>query len=96
MLLTRFLASRSVCSRGERGKLDMAIMSLSVKSIASWSYSAPAQPLCLSILRVPREKKGGQGRSGSKPTFAAPKFSIAGILWPAVLVYDINFARLKV
>ena len=66
MLLTRFLASRSVCSRGERGKLDMAIMSLSVKSIASWSYSAPAQPLCLSILRVPGEKKGEQGRSGSK------------------------------
>lgn len=96
MLLTRFLASRSVCNRGERGKLAMAVMSLSVKSIASWSYSAPAQPLCLSMLRVPREENEGQGRSGSKPTFAAPKFSIAGNLWPAVLVYGINFARLKV
>ena len=61
MLLTRFLASRSVCSRGERGKLDMAIMSLSVKSIASWSYSSPAQPLCLSILRVPRRENGRAG-----------------------------------
>ena len=38
IVLIRFLASRSVCSRGERGKLDRAVMSLSVKSIASWSY----------------------------------------------------------
>ncbi len=39
MLLTLFRASRSVCSRGERGKLERAVMSLSVKSMASWSYS---------------------------------------------------------
>ena len=38
IVLIRFLASRSVCSRGERGKFDRAVMSLSVKSIASWSY----------------------------------------------------------
>ena len=38
IVLIRFLASRSVCSRGERGKLDRAVISLSVKSIASWSY----------------------------------------------------------
>ena len=37
IVLIRFLARRSVCSRGESGKLDRAVMSLSVKSIASWS-----------------------------------------------------------
>lgn len=40
MLLTRLRARRSVRSLGESGKLDMAVMSLSVKSIASWSYRA--------------------------------------------------------
>ena len=35
MLLMRFLASSRVCKRGERGKLARAVMSLSVKSIAS-------------------------------------------------------------
>ena len=35
MLLTRFLASKSVCSRGERGKFESVVISLSVKSIAS-------------------------------------------------------------
>lgn len=44
MLLTRFRASRRVCNRGLSGKFDSAVMSLSVKSIASWSY-IPAQPL---------------------------------------------------
>lgn len=39
MLLTLFRASRSVRNRGERGKLERAVMSLSVKSMASWSYS---------------------------------------------------------
>ena len=39
MLLTRLRARRSVCNRGESGKLEMAVMSLSVKSIDSWSYS---------------------------------------------------------
>ena len=39
MLLTLLRASRSVCSRGESGKLERAVMSLSVKSMASWSYS---------------------------------------------------------
>ena len=38
MVLIRFLATRSVCRRVERGKFDRAVMSLSVKSIASWSY----------------------------------------------------------
>ena len=35
---TRFRASRSVRSRGERGKLVRCEMSLSVRSIASWSF----------------------------------------------------------
>lgn len=39
MLLTLFRASRSVRNRGESGKLERAVMSLSVKSMASWSYS---------------------------------------------------------
>ena len=38
IVLIRFLASRRVCRRAERGKLERAVMSLSVKSIASWSY----------------------------------------------------------
>ena len=38
IVLTRFLARRSVCRRGERGKLERAVMSLSVKSMASCSY----------------------------------------------------------
>ena len=38
IVLIRFRASRRVCSRGVRGKLERAVMSLSVKSIASWSY----------------------------------------------------------
>ena len=42
IVLIRFLASRRVCSRGERGKFERAVMSLSVKSIASWSYSCSA------------------------------------------------------
>ena len=37
MLLRRFRASRRVRKRGESGKLDKAVMSLSVKSMASWS-----------------------------------------------------------
>lgn len=35
----RFRARRSVFSRGERGKLCSWVMSLSVKSMASWSYT---------------------------------------------------------
>ena len=41
MLLTRLRARRMVWSLGERGKFERVVMSLSVKSIASWS--------CLSI-----------------------------------------------
>lgn len=37
ILLTLLRARRSVCNRGDKGKLEMAVMSLSVKSIASWS-----------------------------------------------------------
>ena len=38
MLLSLLRARRRVRSRGERGKLERAVMSLSVKSMASWSY----------------------------------------------------------
>ena len=37
MLLIRLRASRRVCRRGDKGKLARAVMSLSVKSMASWS-----------------------------------------------------------
>ena len=33
-------------------------------------------------------------RKGERQTFATPRFSIAGILCPVVLIYDINGARL--
>lgn len=34
-------------------------------------------------------------REGEGQTFATPRFSMAGILCPVVLVYDINGARLE-
>lgn len=37
MLLTLLRARRRVCSRGDRGKLERIVISLSVKSMASWS-----------------------------------------------------------
>ena len=48
MLLIRFRASNSVCSRGLSGKFVSVVMSLSVKSMASWSYF-PTQPSRLSM-----------------------------------------------
>ena len=38
MVVRRLRASRSVCRRGERGKLESETRSLSVKSIASWGW----------------------------------------------------------
>lgn len=38
MVVTRFRASRRVRSRGLRGKLVRVVISLSVKSIPSWSW----------------------------------------------------------
>jgi hypothetical protein len=40
----RLRASRRVRRRGLSGKLDSCEMSLSVKSIASWSYTVPEEP----------------------------------------------------
>lgn len=40
----RLRASRRVRRRGLSGKLDSCEMSLSVKSIASWSYTIPEEP----------------------------------------------------
>ena len=37
MLFMRLRDKRRVCNRGERGKLERALISLSVKSMASWS-----------------------------------------------------------
>jgi hypothetical protein len=42
---TRFLARRSMRSRGKNGKLPSEEMSLSVKSIASWSWGRLCQNL---------------------------------------------------
>ena len=37
MLVSRLRARSRVCSRGERGKLEREVISLSVKSMESWS-----------------------------------------------------------
>ena len=91
MLLTRFLASSNVWSLGDSGKFDSVVISLSVKSIASWSYKSflLSHALSLSLRAFKRE----QVRDKKKQTFATPRFSIAGILWPMILVHDINGAR---
>lgn len=96
MLLTLLRARRRVRNRGESGKLERAVMSLSVKSMASWSYSKYCSAAMFSVQPCThaegREYKGRRG--GRRQTFATPKFSIAGILCPVILVYDINGARL--
>ena len=60
-------------------------MSLSVKSIASWSCVVHEHS------NLTRKMVGRVGRL----TFATPRFSIAGILWPACPKYDINGAHPK-
>jgi hypothetical protein len=82
MLFTRLRARRRVRSLGESGKLARAVISLSVKSIASCSC-----PSASSQMGAAREK-------GTKAlTRATARFSICGILWP---FYDINGARSSV
>ena len=49
ILLTRLRASRRVFRRGESGKLERAVISLSVKSIASWSYAQNSTEVLVSI-----------------------------------------------
>ena len=66
MLLILLRARSSVRSRGERGKLERAVMSLSVKSMASWSYSdycsaVASQYSLVPIARLRRMKGGGKG-----------------------------------
>ena len=63
MLLIRFLASNNVCNRGERGKLDNAAMSLSVKSIASWSCYA----FCSANAFIISVYEGNLGQGKNKP-----------------------------
>ena len=61
MLLTLFRASRSVRNRGERGKLERAVMSLSVKSMASWSYSdCSATDVSVQFRTWQGKRKGGR------------------------------------
>ena len=61
MLVMRLRARRRVCRRGERGKFERVLMSLSVKSMASWSYSknsiSPALLPCFFL----GERGGGRG-----------------------------------
>lgn len=63
MLLSRLRARRRERSRGERGKLERAVMSLSVKSMASWSYihDCSAAKVFLSTVSYPRKKAGKEG-----------------------------------
>lgn len=68
--LMRFRARKRVWRRGKKGKFPRREMELSVKSIASWSY----------LLLIKNCRAGEK-----KPTFAIPKFSIAGILCPTRL-----------
>ena len=80
MLVMRLRARRRVCRRGERGKLERVLMSLSVKSMASWSYSKNS----ISPALLPSFFLGKKGGGTRERTLATPRFSIAGILWPVV------------
>ena len=64
-------------SRGKNGKLPSEEMSLSVKSIASWSWGRLRQNLIFLnwTLQIREEVE-------RVSTFAIPRFSIAGILCP--------------
>lgn len=84
MLFTRFRARRSVWSLGESGKFPSTLISLSVKSIASWSYQRTFSQ---------RTQNAHKGLSPRALTRATAKFSICGILWPFI---DINGARSSV
>lgn len=57
--LTLLRARRRVCSRGESGKLLSVVMTLSVKSMQSWSYGhriSMDYSLCKSMDRMTVEK----------------------------------------
>ena len=78
----RLRARRRVRRRGHSGKLVMAGMSLSVRSMASWSWEGQnvshSSPFCR---RVDRKQRPVY-MSTIRLTFARPKFSMAGILCP--------------
>ncbi len=57
---TRFLARRSVCNRGKNGKLPSEEMSLSVKSIASWSCPRTTTISIHSFISRPRYERQGR------------------------------------
>ena len=62
MLLTLFRASRRVRNRDESGKLERAVMSLSVKSMASWSYSNCSATMSQYSLVAIKRLAGKEGR----------------------------------
>lgn len=65
MLLTLLRARRRVRNRGESGKLERAVMSLSVKSMASWSYSKYCSAAMFSVQpRAHAEGRECEGRRG--------------------------------
>lgn len=70
MAAMRLRANSSVRRRGVSGKLPSTWMSLSVKSMASWGYTALTKEMI-------RARGGGGGL-----TPAAPRFSMATILFP--------------
>ena len=61
MLLSLLRARRRVRSRGERGKLERAMMSLSVKSMASWSYIYYCSAAQFSVQFRTHEEAGEEG-----------------------------------
>ena len=66
MLLSRLRARSRVRRRSESGKLARAVMSLSVKSMASWSYSMNYFSAAMSqySVRTRRESRGNGGKEG--------------------------------
>ena len=94
IVVTRLRARRSVRRRGLSGKFVRVVMSLSVKSIASWSWVRTiavhasvslralhgAQIYTLDLLK--RRRSGRRKKLRRRRTLATPRFSIAGILCP--------------
>lgn len=83
MLFARLRARSRVLSLGESGKFASALISLSVKSIASWSCKSASSQWTV----------GARGGGMKLLTRATARFSICGILWP---FDDINGARSSV
>ena len=59
-LAMRLRAHSSVCRRGDSGKLARLVMTLSVKSMASWSYSRRRASASSSIPHAEAEGRAGE------------------------------------